>query len=173
MCIFKKIESFIVAFEKITMIAIGLLLPGMITVGAIFRYVFKSDLYAIEEIEVFLAVWLYFMGTVYASYKKSHITADILQTMIKTHAIRKGLAVLSSVLTAGICLAFSYWCTDMMTYTWNKSPHTAVWKIPLITQYIAVYVCFILTFLYSVRDFLHACNLTPELQEQKNELTGA
>jgi TRAP-type C4-dicarboxylate transport system permease small subunit len=160
--IVKKIERTILLFEKIVMIAVGLLLPGMITLGVFFRYVLKTDLYAIEEIEVFLAIWFYFMGTTYASYNKTQITADILQVMVKSFTIRKYLAIITSALTSIICIVFSYWCTDMMTYAFAKSPTTAVWKIPLIAQYLAVYLGLILMSLYAVRDFWGACKLSPE-----------
>lgn len=152
----KKIEALALKFERAIMMSVGLLLPSIITVGVFFRYILKSDLYAIEEIEIFLAIWFYFMGAAYASYRESQITANILQTMIKSAATRKALAITATGLTFAISAIFAYWCVDMLTYAWAKQPRTAVWKIPLIAQYAAVFAGLILMAIYALRDFVRA-----------------
>ncbi len=152
-----KIEAIALKFERAIMMSVGLLLPAMITVGVFFRYILKTDLYAIEEIEVFLAIWFYFMGAAYASYRESQITADILQVMIKSATARKALAISATALTFAICAVFTYWCIDMLTYAWAKTPRTAVWKIPLIAQHAAVFAGLVLMTVYALRDLVHAC----------------
>ncbi|MEG1798836.1 MAG: TRAP transporter small permease subunit [Synergistaceae bacterium] len=170
--IIKKIESFILKFEEAIMISVGLLLPIIITVGVIFRYVLKIDLYAIEEFEVFLAIWFYFMGSAYSSYKKSQITADILQVMTKNFALRKFFAIVATGLTLAISLAIAYFCTDMISYAIEKKPETAVWKIPLVAEYIAVYAGLILMTVYAARDFVEACKRHPDTEVQVNTQGG-
>ena len=152
----RKIEAVTLKFERAIMMSVGLLLPAMITLGVFFRYILKTDLYAIEEIEVFLAIWFYFMGAAYASYKESQITADILQTMIKSAATRKALAITATGLTFAISAIFTYWCMDMISYAWAKQPRTSVWKIPLIAQYAAVFAGLLLMTVYALRDLVRA-----------------
>ena len=103
-----NIEKILLRFERAIMLSVGLLLPAMITVGVIFRYILKTDLYAIEEFEVFLAIWFYFMGSAYASYKKQQITADILQAMVKSFATRKLVAIIASLIMVLVSIAFCY-----------------------------------------------------------------
>ena len=157
-----KVENFISAIEKTVMNVVGLLLPAIITVGVFFRYVLKIDLYAIEEIEVFLAIIFYFAGSAYASYKESQITADILQCSIKSFKARKIIAIIATFATFIISLCFTYWCTDMIHHAWLKSPRTSVWKLPLIAEYIVVFLCMILMTVYALRDFIKACKRTEE-----------
>ena len=121
-----KLESLLLKFERVIMLVVGLFLPTIITVGVIFRYILNTDLYAIEEIEVFLAIWFYFIGSAYASYKKSQITADLLQATIKSYTIRKYIAVIAAAFTVLIGIAFCYWSFDMINYAWVKKPQTAV-----------------------------------------------
>ena len=162
-----NIEKILLRFERAIMLSVGLLLPAMITVGVIFRYILKTDLYAIEEFEVFLAIWFYFMGSAYASYKKQQITADILQAMVKSFATRKLVAIIASLIMVLVSIAFCYYSFDMMAYSWDKQPRTAVWKLPLVWEYFAVLLGFIIMTVYSIRDFVHACKRTPndEIQE--------
>lgn len=162
MNIIRFFEKITIKFEEIIMMSVGLLLPAIVTVGVFFRYVLKTDLYAIEEIEIFLAIWFYFMGSAYCSYKGTHITADILQTMTKSFKLRKAYALLATGLALVISVVFTYWCTDMVVYAWEKSPTTAVWKIPLFAQYLAVYISMILMSIYALRDFVRACRRRPE-----------
>ena len=159
-----NIEKILLRFERAIMLSVGLLLPAMITVGVIFRYILKTDLYAIEEFEVFLAIWFYFMGSAYASYKKQQITADILQAMVKSFATRKLVAIVASLIMVLVSIAFCYYSFD---YSWDKQPRTAVWKLPLVWEYLAVLLGFIIMTVYSIRDFVHACKRTPndEIQE--------
>lgn len=156
-----NIEKILLRFERAIMLSVGLLLPAIITVGVIFRYILKTDLYAIEEIEVFLAIWFYFIGAAYASYKKQQITADILQAMVKSFATRKLVAVVASLIMVLVSIAFCYCSFDMMAYSWNKQPRTAVWKLPLVWEYFAVLLGFIIMTVYAIRDFVHACKRTP------------
>ena len=162
-----NIEKILLRFERAIMLSVGLLLPAMITVGVIFRYILKTDLYAIEEFEVFLAIWFYFMGSAYASYKKQQITAGILQAMVKSFATRKLVAIIASLIMVLVSIAFCYYSFDMMAYSWDKQPRTAVWKLPLVWEYFAVLLGFIIMTVYSIRDFVHACKRTPndEIQE--------
>ena len=162
-----NIEKILLRFERAIMLSVGLLLPAMITVGVIFRYILKTDLYAIEELEVLLAIWFYFMGSAYASYKKQQITADILQAMVKSFATRKLVAIIASLIMVLVSIAFCYYSFDMMAYSWDKQPRTAVWKLPLVWEYLAVLLGFIIMTVYSIRDFVHACKRTPndEIQE--------
>lgn len=157
-----KLQSVLLKFKRTVMLFVGLLLPALITLGVIFRYILKTDLYAIEEIEVFMAIWFYFMGAAYASYKHDQITANILQTMVKNFKIRKFLAVVAAGLTVAIGLAFCYWSVDMLAYAWKNKPMTAVWKLPLIGEYAAVGVGLFLMLLYALRDFVEACRRSPD-----------
>ncbi len=102
----------------------------------------------------------------YRSYKGTHITADILQTMTKSFKLRKAYALLATGLALVISVVFTY-CTDMVVYAWEKSPTTAVWKIPLFAQYLAVYISMILMSIYALRDFVRACRRRPNLMMQR------
>lgn len=167
-----KLESLLLKFERVIMLAVGFFLPTIITVGVIFRYILNTDLYAIEEIEVFLAIWFYFMGSAYASYKKSQITADILQATIKSFTIRKYIAVAAALFTVLIGAAFCYWSFDMIDYAWVKKPQTAVWKLPLIGEYIAVSLSLILMTIYALRDLVNAIRRTPKSEASLNGQAG-
>jgi len=66
----KKIEAFkrsmiwkfLVKLQRWLMVASSIFVMLIMCLEVLLRYVFKSDLFGIEEIVVIAAFWLYFMG---------------------------------------------------------------------------------------------------------------
>lgn len=152
----KRIEKIILGINKTIMTVLGVLLPAFIATGVFFRYVLKTDFFAIEEIEIYIAIWLYFVGSALASYGKSHISADLTQTMIKNSRIRKFFAILANFITVAIAIVITYCTIDLVTYAWKMKATSTAWKIPLVTEYIAVFYSMVLMAVYALRDFYHA-----------------
>jgi TRAP-type C4-dicarboxylate transport system permease small subunit len=165
----ENLERVLLAGLELIMIATAVALPVIISLGVFFRYILKGDLYAIEEIEVFIAMWLYFTGAVYASYQGSQITADIVQVMVKNFKIRRIAALFASFITFAVAAAFFYWGTDMIEYAMLRRPTTAVWKLPLIYEYIPVYASFFFMAIFAFKSFLKALSRKDEIGEESGE----
>jgi hypothetical protein len=74
------------------------------------------------------------MGAAYCSYKGTHITADILQAMTKSFKL-KGICTCRYWPSLVISVVFTYWCTDMIVYAWEKRQrqrleNTAIRAVP-------------------------------------------
>ena len=54
----------------------SLFVVASIVLTVILRYIFKTDLYGLEEIVVIFAFWLYFMGVLRQLHRDPH-TADL------------------------------------------------------------------------------------------------
>ncbi len=54
----KKINKKFIDIQQYIMIGCSLLISGMIFLGAIMRYVFKTDFYGLEELVMIFAFWL-------------------------------------------------------------------------------------------------------------------
>lgn len=157
-----KAEKILTGFEETILVIVGLAVPSLVTLGVFFRYILKTDLFGIEEIEIFFAMILYFVGAAYASYKKAQITADLTQSMIKSFKVRKFFAVLSSFAALVAVAAFCYWTIDLVEYAFIRNPKTPAWKIPLVLEYIAVLFSFIVMTIYALRDFCLALARKPD-----------
>lgn len=152
----KKLESLTVKFNKLVILIGGAALPILISIGVFFRYVLKKDFLGIEEIEIYIAILLYFIGAALASYTRCHISADLTQSMIKNQKIRKFFAIFTASVTVVIAILVTYCTTDLVAYAIKMKPTTSVWKIPLVTEYIVVLYAFVLMFLYAIRDLYNA-----------------
>ncbi|HES59045.1 MAG TPA: TRAP transporter small permease subunit, partial [Caldithrix sp.] len=102
------IWKFLIKIQQWLMIATSIFVILIMFVEVLLRYVFKSDLYGIEEIVVIAAFWLYFMGSSYGVYEKSHVKADILPQMMSQKA-QKILNIIIRFIMAVLCCLFAYW----------------------------------------------------------------
>lgn len=163
----KKAEKILIGIEEYILVIVGLAVPILVALGVFFRYVLKTDLFGIEEIEIFCAMILYFTGAAYASYKRQQITADLTQSMIKSFKVRKFFAILSSCIALIAVAAFTYWSIDLVHYAFIRNPKTPAWKIPLVAEYIMVFFGFVVMTVYAARDFYNAVNRKPESSSDK------
>ncbi len=121
-------------------------------VAVVLRYVFKSDLFGIEEIVVIAAFWLYFMGSSYGVYEKSHVKADIVPQMLPPRA-RAFLSVLVNLTIASLCILYTVWAVDMIRYSFIWMPRTTGLRIPIFISQTSVLVGYALMSLYAVVYF--------------------
>ena len=144
------IWKFIVRIEEAVLIITSSLAVLLLVAGVFTRYVLKSDIFGLEEIMTVVAMWLYWMGGIYASYEDSHIKADIGEVLIKSAKWRKIHNVIVQVITLFGLVVFTKWGLDYLQ--WNltvpgKSPGLGV---PLIISQIPLTIGFIMMSLYSV-----------------------
>jgi TRAP-type C4-dicarboxylate transport system permease small subunit len=152
----KKLFSTLLVFERVTVVLCGLTIAALINITVFLRYFLETDLYGIEELELVLAFWLYFIGTAYASATRKQVTVNFLDVMIKSLTIKKALKVTSTFVTLAVCAFYAWWSFDMIGFALDNSPKSSVWKIPTIINYAAVVIGFLLMTIYSVRDLVEA-----------------
>ncbi len=65
--------KFVLWLQRALLVLSSLFVVLIMCVTVLLRYVFKSDLFGMEEIVVIAAFWLYFMGSSYGVYDQSHV----------------------------------------------------------------------------------------------------
>lgn len=116
------------------------------------RYVIKSDLFGLEEIVVIAAFWLYFMGSSYGVYEKSHVKADIIPQMLKPRH-RALLSVAVRFTMAALCILYSIWAVEMVRYSIEWMPRTTGLRIPIFISQTSILAGYVLMSLYSIVYF--------------------
>ena len=72
----RKVYQFLIFLS-----GLGILLGMMATV--LLRYVFKRDLYGVDEIILAVVFWFYFFGGINGSFEDSQVRADVVGTLFK------------------------------------------------------------------------------------------
>jgi TRAP-type C4-dicarboxylate transport system permease small subunit len=101
----------------------------------IMRYVFKTDLYGVEELILVIAFWLYFIGGSRGSMEDSHIKADILDVVIQNDKLKYGLKSFGKAVESFVLIVFAKMSLDLVILNFQRMPKTPGLKIPyVVTQ---------------------------------------
>jgi len=147
------IWKFLEKIQQWLMIASSIFVVIIMCVVVVLRYVFRSDLYGIEEIVLIAAFWLYFIGSSYGVYDKSHVKADILPQMMSKKS-QAFLSVIISLTVSALCILFTYWSIDMIGHCLKYMPRTTGLRIPIVVSQFSIFVGYFLMSFYSVIYFL-------------------
>ena len=126
-----------------------------IVVGVFMRYVLKSSLFGVEEIILLIAMWLYFIGGVYGSYKDNHITADVLSTYVKSERIKRFLRIFVTAFCLVISVIFAVWGITYINWCFQVGGTTVGLHIPLIYSRFPLCVGFIMMCLFNVYHLIN------------------
>ncbi len=90
----------------------------LVFANAVSRYLFSFGLNQVEELSRFAFVWLAFLGSAVAYYRREHITIPFLRDRLKGGARRAVDALARLIITAAFILfLYSAWLYTMNTLT--------------------------------------------------------
>ena len=127
---FDKFMRILARLQELILILVSLFLALGITYMAALRYIFKADLFGMEELVLIAGMYLYFVGSSYGSYEQSHIKASVLNVFIDNERMLNKIELVQQVLTTGIVLMMAYYCIGFMQFSIEAGARTAVLKIP-------------------------------------------
>lgn len=140
--------------QSVLLMLITALVAIVLFTGVIMRYVFKSDVYGIEEITCILALWMYFLGSSYGSYEESHIRADMIQTFAKNKRVVDFSLCCADLVSVIVTAYFSVVGINYFIWNVHAGIKSAYWHFPLLLSQSAVTVGMLLMLLYSLYHFL-------------------
>lgn len=164
----KFIAAIAKAQEYFTML-LTIVLPVLIVVQVVLRYVFKAPLFGIEELMLFPIIWLYMIGGANASRTRSHIDCGILTLYI--HEGTNGRAVFNvirSLISIVVSLWLTYWAYWYFMYslkTWKLSP---LLRFPMFFAESAVLIGLVLMTIYTGAELLDVFKESKETIRNNN-----
>jgi len=141
-------SGFIVKILKNLIIWSNLVVAVLVTCTAAMRYLFKMDLYGVDELILLAAFILYFSGSAYGAHRGSHICADILSNYLKAPKVKTIVTSFTAFLTFTLSVIFSWLGVKMFTWQWMTQGKTQIWKIPLWVPQGFIAICLVLMSIY-------------------------
>lgn len=143
-----------------------ILLTLIICAAAFFRYILEGDLTGYEEWVKIFAFWLYFSAAAIGAYNRTHVSADLVQAYVPDGKLKDFLVFLKDLITVGVCLLFTWYGFKFFEFgfmgplgsfmdpfgTRIAIPTTNVWRIPLWTGYLSVFLGLVFMAYYFTRD---------------------
>jgi TRAP-type C4-dicarboxylate transport system permease small subunit len=154
MSLVKGIWNILIKLQSFILITTSILIVLAISATVFFRYVFEIDLFGMEEIIVILAFWLYFIGGSYGAYEKSHISADMISTFVKSHKLKSGISMIVSLITMVVSIIVTAWGYEFNLWTLESGARSTSLQIPIIVSQSAIFIGFILMSLYFIVHFI-------------------
>ena len=159
MTISNKMWNGFLMLQRVMLFITSLTILLIIAVNVAMRYVFKIDFYGMEDIVLIAAWWCYFIGASYATYERSHLSAEIVSVCIKSEHVKAVIKLIVSVGIACLGVVFAYWGYIQLQWALSSRGTTTVLQLPLIVPQSAIIVGFFLIAFYS------ALNLVKDVRE--------
>lgn len=154
MDLIKKIDKITAKIQEQILIITGVVVCLLIFISAITRYIFKSDFYGSEEITLFFAFWLYFIGTMYAARKVTHINANMVTMLVNNPKIVKTVDLIKNIISLIVCIGVTYFCFKYVGWSVQMNARSNVFKLPNVIGQLPILLGFFMWCLYLIRDLV-------------------
>lgn len=132
----------------------GILVACCIFAMVLMRYVFKTDIFGMEEVILTITFWFYFCGATNGSRENSQIKADLIGLFVKdekTLWYRELFVGVVEVIVIAFLTYLSFW---LLKLNLVRMPATTALKIPQIVPQAAIDLGFVLMFVYTALRLL-------------------
>ncbi|MBQ6930121.1 MAG: TRAP transporter small permease [Oscillospiraceae bacterium] len=167
--ILKKIDDIFEYCANWIMTITGIATCTLIVVAGFMRYFLKMDFYGYEELTLFAAFWLYFMGSAIAGKKDTHINANMMSMFCKNQKVLNIVELIKVVICLVMCAIATKWCFDYVMWSGQMGAKSNVFKLPNIIAQIPMFISFFAWTLYLIRDLVKTVKLfknKPEIKEE-------
>lgn len=154
--------------QRIVMLLTICISSGAIMAEVLMRYIFKTSLIGIEELAAYIAFWLYFIGSAYGTYERSHIKAELTHMLIKNprhYAISRATTSFISVVLSGYAVVLAWRYSEWGIRRMEQSSATFLGSTyPVVYFQFSLLVGFTLMCFYFLVEFIQW--LTPILKNE-------
>ena len=137
-----------IQLQKVILVATCAMFTCVIMIQIVFRYFLFLPLHGMEELATYLAIWTYFIGGAYGAYERSHISASLVQMLVKNQAVSLLLKVLVSIVTVVVCAWMARWAFDYLAWSIRIGPRSLELHTPLYWVHASMFVGLALMSLY-------------------------
>ncbi len=151
------------SFSSIAVVS-AFALTVLISAATFVRYVLHGDLYGYEEWVKLIAFWLYFSGAAIGAYNGTHVSADLVNAYVPEGFLKRFLVFLKCLITVSVTALYVWYGYDFFMFgfmgplgTRVAIPMTTIWRIPLWTSYLGIFLGFIfMLYYFAVELFVSA-----------------
>ena len=102
-----------------------------------------------EELLIFVVFYLYMIGCAYGAYEKSHITAEILDVVMKDGVVLQTIKLVRWILTVILGVIFMVWAFSLVQWSWENNLRTLVFRMPIAAGQASILLGLLLTNFYN------------------------
>lgn len=126
----------------------------LIFVEVFLRYVMGSPLFGIEELILFIGMWLYFMGASYGAYERTHIKAELIDIWCKDKKTLTILRTIASAITVVLALVLVSWTYPYFSWELAKGGTSQALLLPKVWCQSAIFFGTFLMAIYFITELI-------------------
>jgi len=154
----KKIALFlwkIPLFLQVFIMVVGGSVVGILIFVEVFlRYVLGSPLFGIEELILFIGMWLYFMGASYGAFERTHIKAELINIWCKDEKSLNILRTLASAITVALSVILVSWAYPYFIWELVRGGTSQALLLPKVICQSAVFFGSLLMSIYFIAELV-------------------
>lgn len=105
------------ALQRLVVVLSGLAITILIFVQVTSRYVFQTAIFGIEEIACYVAVWLYFLGAAVGAEQRGHMSASLVELVLRGETARRVIRLLVCTLSVVLCAWMTMWAWSLAKWS--------------------------------------------------------
>lgn len=106
-----------IALQRMLVALAGMIITVLVFVQVVSRYLFGTAIFGIEEIACYTAVWLYFIGAAVGAEQRGHMSASLVDLVLRQEAARRLLRVLMSALAVLLSGWMTVWSWGLASWS--------------------------------------------------------
>ncbi len=146
--------------QKVIMVGGGAVVGILIFTEVFLRYVLGSPLFGIEELILFIGIWLYFMGAAYGAYERTHIKAELINIWVKNQRTLAVLRSVASVFTVILAVTLVTWTYPYFMWELKRGGTSQALLLPKIICQSAVFIGSVAMAFYFALELIDNCLLS-------------
>lgn len=117
--------------KRVILVATCALFTAIILVQIVFRYFLYLPLHGMEELATYLAIWTYFIGGAHGAFERSHISASLIEMLVKRARVTLAVRVLANGITVVVAVWMTLWAFDYLAWSLRLGPRSLELRMPL------------------------------------------
>ena len=145
-----------------------IVIPVLVTIQVLLRYVFHLPLMGIEELLLFPAIWLYMLGGASASRDRAHIECGVLVLYIRKERTLAVFRLARTLVSLVISCWLTYWAFWFFSYSLRLWKLSDLLYLPMFFGESAIFIGLVLMTFYTAIELMDGFRALP-LKHRKAE----
>jgi|TARA_R110002012_G_scaffold157406_3_gene318532 TRAP-type C4-dicarboxylate transport system permease small subunit len=124
--------------QRMVMAFCGVMLTVLVGIQVVTRYGFGFSFFGIEELAMFLSIWLYFVGGAYGAWERGHISASLVELIFKHGSARRVLNIIAGIITVILSAWMTVWAVQYTVWNIHRGTRSMELGIPLYWVHVAI-----------------------------------
>ena len=112
------------------------------------RYIFHRNFFGMDDLLMIVMMFMYYLGSAFASFDEQQIKADILTSFIKNPFKNQCLRAFQEGASSLICGIYTVWLYEYVSYNFGNMSKTPVLKVPYFIPQSALFIGFLFMTVY-------------------------